>query len=777
MLTLKLFGAPAVESGGSLVAGRAAQGHRMALLAVLAVARGRPVTRDRITALLWPESPTDRVRHQLSDAIYIVRSALGADVIRSTGDDLVLNADAITSDVGTFERLLDEGALGRALESFTGPLLDGFHLPDGGELERWLDGERARLAQRYTSALESLAEGSETRGDYAAAEKWCRRLAAHDPYSGRVALRLMRALDAAGDRAGALRHARSHEALLREEFEAEPDSAVTTFAERLRVEPPARAAPEPDTMPTARTAPSTGSAAHVAVTSPAKETREPAPRRTPLYIAAATAILLVLALTWTSNISRARNATTSTARSVAVLPFLNMSSDAAHAYFSDGLSEEIITALSRIDGLRVAARTSSFALRDDRLDVRVIGDTLGVEAVLEGSVRREGNRLRVTAQLIDAETGYHIWANDYDREVADVITMQNEIAREIAAALRLQLPPYASAMQPERPRNIEAYDLYLRALYLRSRLSSDALRQATEMLDRTIELAPDFALAYAAKATIIGPRIYFRYLPREEGVPEMRDAVARALELDSNLGEAHVARGILDLFYDWNWSSAERSLREAVRLNPNDPHAWHNLANYYDAMGRYDEAPEARLRAAALDPLDARIPMILGVDYTRMGRFDDALVQFDRGLRLDPSNALALGLGPALPAGPVRVHIAMGRDTAAAEELVRLAALRKATPAELDAMRSAFAKSGLRGVWRSWLEMDLRQHGGAIDPLRAATLWASIGDTARALDWLERAYAERIPGLIYLRSENVFAGLRTHARFVRILTEMKLAPR
>jgi adenylate cyclase len=775
VLTLKLFGAPAVESGGSLVAGRAAQGHRLALLAVLALARGRPVTRDRITALLWPESPTDRVRHQLSDSLYIVRSALGADVIRSTGDDLVLNADAITSDVGTFERLLDEGAPERALESFTGPLLDGFHLPDGGEFERWLDDERTRVAQRYTAALESLAKESETRGDDAAAEKWWRRLAAHDPYSGRVALHLMRALDAAGDRAGALRHARIHGALLREEFEAEPDPAVTAFAERLRVEPPARAVPEPDnfpepaTMPAARATPSTGSASQVAVATKPWQTRG--------YVAAATAILLVLALTWTSNVSRARNPITSTARSVAVLPFLNMSPDPANAYFSDGLSEEIITALSRIDGLHVAARTSSFALRDGKLDVRVIGDTLGVEAVLEGSVRREGNRLRVTAQLIDAETGYHIWSNDYDREVADVITMQNEIAGEIAGALRLQLPPRVSAVQTDRPRNLEAYDLYLRALYLRSRLSPDALRQATELLDRAIELAPDFALAYAAKASIIGPRIYFRYLPRDEGVREMRAAVARALALDSNIGEAHVARGILELFYDWNWSSAERSLREAVRLNPNDPHAWHNLANYYDAMGRYDEAPEARLRAAALDPLDARIPMILGVDYTMMGRFDDALVQFDRGLRLDPSNALALGLGPALPAGPVRVHIAMGRDTAAAEELVRLAALRKATPAELDAMRSAFAKSGLRGVWRGWLEMDLRQHGGAIDPLRAATLWASIGDTAQALDWLERAYAERIPGLIYLRSEKAFAGLQTHPRFVRILTEMKLDPR
>jgi adenylate cyclase len=795
---LKLFGTPSVEADGELVAGRGAQGHRLALLAMLAVARGRPVGRDRITALLWPESPTDRVRHQLSDALYIMRSALGVDVVRSTGDDLGLNADVVTSDVGNFEQLLDDGALERAVESFTGPLLDGFHLPDGGEFERWLDGERARLAQRYTGALESLAEGSKTQGDYVAAEKWSRRLSAHDPYSGRVALRFMRALDAAGDRAGALRHARIHEALLREEFEAEPDPAVTAFAERLRVEPRGRAMPESAATPVARSTTPIASNTLVAAEPPAEGTRERAPKtpasvvpppasRAPIasrswrtwrkrsYAAAAAAILLVLALVWSGNFSLAREATVPTARSLAVLPFVNMSSDPANVYFSDGLSEEIITALSRIDGLRVAARTSSFALRDDKLDVRVIGDTLGVEAVLEGSIRKEGNRLRVTAQLIDAETGYHIWTKDYDREVADVIAVQDEIAREIAAALELRLPPRTTPNRAQRTPSLEAYDLYLRALYLRTRLSPDALRQAVDLLDRAIELAPDFALAYAAKASVIGPRIYFRYLPREEGIREMRTAVARALELDPDLGEAYVALGILKLFYEWDWPSGERALRQAVRLNPNDPHAWHNLANYMDVVGQHEEAVNARLRGVALDPLDPRLRMILGVEYTALGKLDEALVQYQHALRLDPSNALLLGLGPALPGGPVRIHLARGHDAEAVQELIRLAALRGATAAELDAMRGAFAKAGMRGVWRVWIAMDLRQHGGSIDPLRAAVLWASAGDTDQAFDWLERAYAERNPGLIYLRSEGAFAGLQSNPRFVRVVREMKLA--
>ncbi|MEX2281132.1 MAG: BTAD domain-containing putative transcriptional regulator, partial [Gemmatimonadota bacterium] len=661
VLQLKLFGTPSVEASGQPVPGRAVQGPRLALLAALALTRGRPLTRDKLIALLWPESPTDRARHQLSDTLYLVRGALGEDVIRSTGDELMLNPAAITSDVESFQRLLDEGQLGQAVELIDRPLLDGFHLAGAAEFEQWLDVERARLGQRYATSLESLAEASEARGDFGAAAAWWRKLATHDAYSGRIALRLMRALEAAGDRAGALRHARVHAALLQEEFEAKPDPEVMSFAERLRVEPPARVGPEPANLGAAPSAPP--AAATTTVNAP------PLPRvkRSAVGYAVAGAFLLILTVLGVYGRPYVRSSAPAAVRTLAVMPFVNMSADPENTYFSDGLSEQIITVLSRIDRLRVVARTSSFALRDRKLDVRTIGDTLDVGAVLEGSVRKDGNRLKVTAQLIDAETGYHMWSEEYDRELRDIFAMQEEIAQAIADALELRLPRRVATRARHTP-SLEAYDLYLRGLFLRGNLSVDALQQATELFNRTIELEPDFALAYAAKATVIAPRIYFRHVPLEQGVRDMRDAVARALALDAELGEAQAALGVLKLFFDWDWTGAEKALRRAITLNSSDPHAYHMLANYLRAMNRVPEAIEARLRSVQLDPLNARTAIILGNDYAAADRFDLAITEYQRAIRLDPSSALALGRGPALPAGPAVGYLKQGRYEVAVDE-------------------------------------------------------------------------------------------------------------
>lgn len=764
MLILKLFGTPSIEASAGPVTGRAAQGRRLALLATLALARGRAISRDKLIALLWPESPTERARPQLSDTLYIVRAALGDDVVRSTGDELVLNADAITSDAESFERRLDQGQHESAVELYAGPLLDGFHLSDCAEFEHWLDAERARFGQRYAAALESVAEASEARGEVSVAVKWWRKLATNDPYSGHVALRLMRALDTAGDRAGALKHARIHAALLREEFEAEPDAEVMAFAEQLRIEPPARSAPQPAATQSAPSRPQ-ANAVPAPITS-ATSRKRPARR----YAIAAVAIVLVVFGVYGIQAVRPKPPG---ARSLGVMPFVNMSSDPENTYFSDGLSEQIISALSHIDGLRVAARTSSFALRDTKLDVRAIGDTLGVDAVLEGSVRKDGLRLRVSAQLIDATSGYHIWSEEYDRELKDIIAVQDDIARAIAGALELRFPGRRAAARARRVSNLEAYDLYLRGLYLRNSLTADGLQQGIEFLDRAIELEPDFAAAYAAKASVIAPRVYFRYMPWQQGVNETRAAITRALELDPTLAEAYASLGILKLFFEWDWQGAERALHRALELNPSDSHTHHHLANYLHAMMRFDEAVGARERAVALDPLNARPNIVLSVDYFRTGRLDKALAQYERAVKLDPVNPLVLGLGPALPSGPVRVYLKQGRYAQAVEELIKVATLRGATASELDALRNSFARSGMPGFWRNWLDMDLRQSGSSPDPLRIAVLWTLIGDTHQACNWLERAYKDRNPALIYVRSEFGLDNLRSQPCFTRIVQEMK----
>ncbi|HEU5050956.1 MAG TPA: tetratricopeptide repeat protein, partial [Gemmatimonadales bacterium] len=461
--------------------------------------------------------------------------------------------------------------------------------------------------------------------------------------------------------------------------------------------------------------------------------------------------------------------------SVAVLPFANLSADRDNDYFSEGLTEQLIGALSRIEGLRVAARTSSFAVGGGALDVRAIGDTLDVAAVLEGSVRRDGGRLRVSARLADAETGYQIWSEEYNRELEDIFAVQEEIARAIAGALEVELTGGAGTATPRRNPTLEAYDLYLRGVYVRNKLTGDALSKAVDYFDRAIQLDSSYALAYAGKATAIAPLVWYRHLPREQGLPAMRAAVRRALALDETLGEAHVAEGMLQFYFEWNWPAAERAFQRAIALNPSDQHAHHMYANYLVAMGRIDEGIAERLRALQLDPLSNRSGMLLGRDYFIAGDYGRAIEQYRRAVEIDSTSPLALGLGQEGSFGLGDVYARQGRDAEAVAEYLRMARLEGIPAGEIERLREAFAASGLQGYWRQRLAFELGKAGPAPEPLRIASLLARIGDAEQTAEWVERAYAERSMALPFLAVLPAYEGVRQHPRFVAVLERMKLA--
>jgi TolB-like protein/DNA-binding SARP family transcriptional activator len=764
VVVLKQLGYASVIRSGVVVAGRAARGSRLALLAILAAARGRPFTRDRIIALLWPESPNDRARHQLSDTLYILRGALGDDVIRGTGDELTLNLDTVSADVTEFEQLMEAGEWQRAVELYAGPLLDGCHPSDSAEFEDWLQSERMRLGQLYTRALNELGSRAEEAGDHAAAVGWWRKLAAHEPHSDRVALGLMRSLEATGDRAGALRHARTYAALLEQEFEAQPDGDVVAFAERLRRAP----APRPERPPLAGVqgaVPNLKGGVRAASSGSAVRPRR---RRLHSALAAAAAAVMIVGAVYGVTVWQGDGEAGS---AVAVMPFVNMSAESGTDYFSDGLTEQIISVLSRIPGLRVAARTSSFALRDEKLDIRTIADTLNVSAVLEGSVRRDGSRLRVTAQLIDARTGHHIWSHHYDREIEQVVEVQDEIARDIARALALRLPGGGTRPARRHSPDPQAYDLYLRALYLRDTFTPEALREARTYLDRAVELDRNFARAYALKATVLGPTIFWRYAPLEPTLAEARDAVARALELDPTVSEAHGALGMIKLFFDHDFPAAERALLRALELNANDHHAWHMLANYYSAMGRADDAAAARARGADIDPLNPRIGFMLAYAYAEANRFPEALAQYSRMLKLQATHPIALGLSTQVPAGPSQVYLRQGRYHEAVEDYVRIATLRGASTSDVDSLRAAFRHGGLPSFWRSWLAFDLRQSGNRTDAVvwRHTTRWPAT--RRRPSPGWTAPTQSATPGC-FVHADPTFAAVREHPRFRRIFQEM-----
>src|SRR5437868_1178599 len=360
-----------------------------------------------------------------------------------------------------------------------------------------------------------------------------------------------------------------------------------------------------------------------------------------LAVGVVAALGVVPAVAWHfARASRAPDAPTAPAGpSVAVLPFVNMSAAKNDEYFSDGITEEVINALANVEGLRVVSRTSAFAYKNRNLSVRQIGEELAVSTVLEGSIRREGNALRLTAQLINAADGYHIWSKTYDRELKNVFAVENELATSIADALRPKLLKQSSLV-PMATQNSEAHDLYLKGRHFWSKRTTEDLKEAMALFEKAIAIDPAYALAHAGLSDcylLLGE--YTSARPAEI-LPKAKPHAYRALELDGALAEAHASLGLISI-YDYDWATAEREFKRAIELRSGYATAHHWYAILLVTLGRFAEARAEADRALQLDPASVIVNNMLGVVFFESRDYEKAIAAFRKTLELNPGFAAA----------------------------------------------------------------------------------------------------------------------------------------
>jgi serine/threonine protein kinase/Tfp pilus assembly protein PilF len=340
-----------------------------------------------------------------------------------------------------------------------------------------------------------------------------------------------------------------------------------------------------------------------------------------------------------SRIKNEDTAETKPIPSIAVLPFVNMSSDPENEYFGDGLAEELINALTKLKGLHVAARTSAFTFRGRETDVREIGRQLNVSNVLEGSVRRAGNRLRIMAQLINIADGYHLWSERYDREMDDIFTIQDEITNAIVEQLKVELIGEEKETIVKRyTENLEAYDLYLKGIYYRNKLTQDGFERSIECFDKAIAEDPHFALAYAGMADSYWLSSFWGNLPPRQTYPKAREAAEKAIEIDDTIGQAHASLAAIHTFYDWDWKAAEREFKRALELVPDSPYTHVYYSYYLNLMRRYDAAVAQAKKGQELDPLSGFCNTHFAHRLWQARRYDEAIEEFQNWLVVEPND-------------------------------------------------------------------------------------------------------------------------------------------
>ena len=453
-----------------------------------------------------------------------------------------------------------------------------------------------------------------------------------------------------------------------------------------------------------------------------------------------------------------------TTPSIAVLPFADMSAGKDQQYFADGLAEELLNALAQIPELRVAARTSSFQFKGKNEDPRTIGQKLDVATILEGTVRKDGRHVRITAELVKVADGFDLWSHTYDRELNDIFAVQDDIAREVLSALKVRLLGKVGTSAAPSGGNSEAYDLYLQGKYLAARRNQEDLEKAVSYYERALRLDADDAHAWVGLADAHSAQADLGFVPVDEGYRKAREEAKKALAIDPNLPEAHATLGWIRASYDWDWSGATTMYKRALELEPGNAAVIRRAGALDGTLGRFDEAVRLDRRAAELDPLNVSARNNLGLHELYVGRMDKAEAAFRKALELNPDYPSAhMFIG--------RIDLQRSNPTAALEEMER----------EKDAFwhryglalayyalgRTKEADSALREF------VDKDREDGAF---QIAEIYAFRGEKDEAFRWLERAYAQRDGGLSELKGDPLLRKLENDPRYAAFLNKMHLYP-
>ncbi len=453
---------------------------------------------------------------------------------------------------------------------------------------------------------------------------------------------------------------------------------------------------------------------------------------------------------------------------IAVLPFSDLSPQQDQEYFCEGMTDEIITKLSRLQGWKVMNKTSVMQYRETNKNIKEIGLELGVTSILEGSIRKEEDNIRVTAQLINAGDGFHLWSEIYDRKLDRIFAIQNDIAENIVSALKQQLTPeQRQRLQKKTTENIDAYNLYLQGKYFWGQRTKEAMQRSVELFHQAIEIDPDYALSYSGLADcyIAGGGSYLD-LSAEEAYAKAREAAQKALELDDTLAEAHTSLAGVLTSYFWFWERAENEFIRAIELNPSYATARSWYAEHLWSIGRHNVSIQQAKLALELDPLSPMVGTILGVAFYFAGDYDQAIAQYQITLENRPNFQRAINwLGFS--------YVKKAMYPEAIEQFQSVSSLSDGQPADLAALGYVYAIAGQRdeaeGVLRQLESLANQRY---VSPVDMAMLYVGLDNIDRAIEYLEKAYEEHADRMSWIKVNPVFDPLRSDPRFQAILQRM-----